>query len=40
VGAGAAGSKDNRLDNSSDILNDLRAATDHLERMLEAEFPG
>lgn len=37
--AGTAGSKDNRLDNSSDILNDLRAATDHLERMLEAEFP-
>jgi CheY-like chemotaxis protein len=30
----------NQLDNSSSVLNDLRATTRNLERMLEAEFSG
>jgi HPt (histidine-containing phosphotransfer) domain-containing protein len=31
--------KDNQLDNSADLLSDLRAAAQGLERMLDAELP-
>jgi CheY-like chemotaxis protein len=33
------GAKDNQLDNSANLLRDLRAATRGLERMLDAELP-
>ncbi|HVN92923.1 MAG TPA: response regulator [Terracidiphilus sp.] len=33
------GAKDNQLDNSAILLNDLRAAAQGLERMLDAELP-